>query len=46
MPPKTPKLAKKPVLKTPKLPKIPKNANIKVYEISFRTLLFPVIFIV
>ena len=42
MPPKSQKSPKKPI---PKLPKIPKGANVKVYEISFRTLLFPALFL-
>ncbi len=40
---KNTKLPKKPIQKKKTLPKFPKGANVKVYEINFKTFLFPLI---
>ncbi len=45
MAPKTQKSPKKSPPKIPNLAKLPKGAHVKVYEITTKTLLFPVLFI-
>ncbi len=43
MAPKNVKPSKKPIDKKKILPKFPKGANVKVYEINFKTLFLPLI---